>query len=141
MSCAVASSRMVIQSHTGNDIPEAQLRTQSQALPNPPGGYHPINGTPHDATTALLRANGVPNASPIRPQTVGDLQANTATGAPAIAVINVPGGTHAVVVDGVTTNPDGSRTVHSRDPGTGTHNSQSEQAFNNSYTGWAHSTN
>jgi uncharacterized Zn-binding protein involved in type VI secretion len=144
MSCGPASVRMVIASETGQNIPEADLRQQSQDYP---GSFDPINGTNMSNLTQLLRANGVSNASdPQSGQTVDDLQRATADGHPAIAHHNNPGGGgHFVVVDGVRTNPDGSRTVLVRDPGPpnrGTRREMSEADFNNrGFSGWTITTN
>lgn len=137
MSCGIASSRMVIATVTGNNIPESDLRTQSQ---NYPGAYDPVNGTRMDNITSLLRANGVSNASdPKSGQTVGDLATATANGDPAVAHFNNPA--HFVVVDGVRTNPDGSRTLQVRDPARSESTEMSESDFNNRFSGWTVTTN
>lgn len=144
MSCGIASSRMVIATCLGKDVPEGDLRTQSQ---NYPGAYDPANGTGMGNLTELLRANGVANASePKSGQTVTDLQNATAGGDPAIIHYNNPGGGgHFVVVDGVRTNPDGSRTVLVRDPwppDQGVQQEMSEADFNNrGFSGWVVTTN
>lgn len=137
MSCGMAASRMVIATQTGNNVPESDLQTQSQ---NYPGAYDPVNGTNMGNLTPLLRANGVDNASePQSGQTVGDLATATANGDPAIAHFNNPG--HFVVVDGVRTNPDGSRTLQVRNPGDTEASEVSEADFNNRFSGWTITTN
>ncbi len=113
-SCAVASTRMVIQTKTGKDIPEADLRAQSAQIP---GGYTPGQGTEPWATRQLLSDNGVP-ASHIQYQGVEDLEMQTRGGNPALVSIRPPGQAtrHMVVVDGVSTDSSGNKTVHIRDP-------------------------
>jgi len=126
---------MVINDHTGQDPGEAALRQQSSGMPN---GYDPVNGTRMDNLEAVLHANGVPSATLRHSQSVGDLQAATACGNPAIVHVNNPDGSgHFMVCDGVTSNPDGSRAVRVRDPG-GAQTTMSEQQFNDrGYSGWA----
>lgn len=144
MSCGQASSRMVIATMTGQDVPESQLRNESQNYPN---SYDPVNGTGMGNLTPVLRDHGVNASEPQSGQTVDDLQAATANGHPAIAHIAYPGGGgHFVVIDGVRTNPDGTRTVIMRDPapqGQGTQREMSESDFtgggypgNGSFSGW-----
>ncbi len=133
MSCGMAATRMVIFTQTGWDVSEAALRQESQRYP---GAYDPVNGTRMDNLVRLLRANGV-NASDYRGgQTLDNLAQDTARGDPAIAHFNNPG--HFVVVDGVRTNADGSRTVLVRDPwpqGTGAQREMSEADFNSRFSG------
>jgi len=139
-SCVVASSRMIAETQTGRNIPESDLRTQSTAMG--PGGYDPAGGTDMTLGDDLLRQNGVSNASEFGPLTVDELGAATANGDPAMvrlqhqdAAANPTGG-HAIVVDGVTTNPDGSRMITVRDPGgAGTSQTMSEDQFLNDYYG------
>jgi hypothetical protein len=139
MSCAIASSRMVIDTQTGRDVGEAALRDQSSAMSQ---GYDPQNGTYMTSVDDLLRNNGVSGAAEPRALTVDDLATHTANGDPALVQINhydnagnVTGG-HAIVVDGVTTNPDGTRNILVRDPGpqnVGTVRSIPESDFMNNY--------
>jgi hypothetical protein len=89
-----------------------------------------------DNLTPLLQAHGVQASDYQSGQTVSDLQTATASGDPAIAHFNNPA--HFVVVDGVRTNPGGSRTVTVRDPapvGTGTQREMSESDFNSRFSG------
>jgi len=143
MSCGIASVRMVLASE-GINIPEATLRAQSQ---NFPGAYNPAEGTSMGNLSNLLRANGVSNASgPKSGQTVDTIRTATANGNPAIVHFNNPdGGGHFVVVDGVRTNSDGSRTMMVRDPwppNQGTRTEMSETDFNNrGFSGWVITTN
>ncbi len=135
-SCAMASSRMVIDSQTGIDPGEATLRNQSSQMPN---GYNPQSGTVNTTVDDLLRQNGVPNAAEPRPLSVDDLATHTANGDPAIVSLNhydANGdrvGGHAIVVDGVTTNPDGTRNILIRDPASGQMSMPEDQFMNNYY--------
>ncbi len=145
MSCGIASTRMVVQSLTGRDVPESTLRTQSQSYP---GAYTDANGTRMDNLTSLLQANGVANASqPRSGQSYDDLQRATAGGNPAIIHFNNPGGGgHFMVLDGVRTNPDGTRTFIIRDPwcggGPGGRREMSEADMaSRGFSGWAITTN
>jgi hypothetical protein len=129
---------MVIQTRTGNDPGEAPLRAATQGQP---GGYDPVNGTRMDQVANTLTANGVPSATMRNNQSVTDLQNATASGDPTIVHVNNPAG-HFMVVDGVTSNPDGSRTINGRDPATGSNFSVPEQDLvNRGYNGWAITTN
>ena len=130
MSCGMGTSRMVIATVTGRTIPEVVLRSQSQAFP---GSYSLANGTQMSNMSELLRLNGVKNASDPKTQTIDDLQKATAGGDPAIVHFNNPGGGgHFMVVDGVTTNADGTKTLQVRDPwppGSGTSSNMSDKQF------------
>ncbi len=140
MSCGMGSSRMVIDTMTGRDIPEGDLQTQSSAMG--PHGYDPVNGTYLDTMDDLLRQNGVSGAAEPRNLDVDGLADHTKNGEPAIVQVdhydangNRTGG-HFVVVDSVTTNPDGSRTLNIRDPwppGQGTSRQVPEDQFLNNY--------
>ncbi|MFO0619122.1 MAG: type VI secretion system tip protein TssI/VgrG [Polyangiaceae bacterium] len=113
MSCVIASAQMMIHTDTGQDLDEAGLRAESSAMP---GGYDPINGTYFSSVEALLDAHGV-DAHAFGPTSLDDLARATADGSPAmLAIVNGDGSGHAVVCDGYTTNPDGTRTFHIRDP-------------------------
>lgn len=71
-------------------------------------------GTTMDRLAALLRRNGV-NATWRGRYSIDDVARATAGGNPLLAAVRVPGGGHAVVVDGVTTRM-GQRVVAVRDP-------------------------
>jgi predicted double-glycine peptidase len=114
MSCGQASARQVIRAKTGENVPEGDLRLQSQDYP---GGYNQDQGTRMDAITKQLRENGVPEASEPKHGTVDDLAQATRDGDPAIAHFKEPG--HFVTVERVQTNPDGTRSVVVADPARG----------------------
>lgn len=113
MSCVVAAGQMIIHTNTGQDLPESGLRDESSSMD---GGYDPVNGTRFSTLEELLENHGV-DASSFGPVSLDELAAATDAGSPAmLAITNGDGSGHAVVVDGYTTNPDGSRTFHVRDP-------------------------
>jgi uncharacterized Zn-binding protein involved in type VI secretion len=114
MSCAQASTSMIIRDMTGNNVSEATLRTESAARGHPPG-YHPVNGTMDGDIPTMLNDHGVANNGLSSNPTVADIQNATAGGNPVMLGINNPG--HWVVCDGVRTNPDGTQTLLLRDPG------------------------
>jgi hypothetical protein len=131
MSCGIASVRMVIASVTNKNVPESDLRAQSQQYP---GGYNLTNGTSMGNMTEVLRAQGVANATtPQSGQTVSDIARHTASGDPAIIhFANPGGGGHFVVVDSVRTDANGDKTLVIRDPwppGQGTRTEMSETDF------------
>ena len=148
MSCGMAASRMVVHSETGTDPGEAAMRTESQ---NHGGAYDPVNGTQMDNLTNVMQSQGVNASNPTPNQTIDNLATATAGGNPAVVhVEHSNGGGHFVVVDGVTTHADGSRTVEVRDPGGGVARSVPESDMNNDFygngsgtqfTGWAITTN
>jgi hypothetical protein len=105
-----------------------------------------------DTVPELLRENGVHDASDVKPQTVDQLGDATQNGDPAIASVKRVAGKdkqtgqpitegHAVTVEKVVTNPDGSRSVVYSDPATGTRQSVPESDFNKEYNGYAITTN
>lgn len=149
MSCGMATSRMVIATVMGITVPETALQQESQAFP---GAYDPANGTDMSNLTDLLKLNGVKDASDPKQMSIDDLQKATAGGHPAIVHFNNPGGGgHFMVVDGVTTNKDGSKSLDVRDPwppadadgkGGGNSSEMSDKQFNDrGYSGWAVTTN
>lgn len=113
-SCAIASIRMMVATVTGRNVPESHLRMRSQVYPGAftAGGTFPNNLPP------LMRDYGLHTPRYYDHQSIDDLQRATANGYPAIAIVQAPNApvAHAIVVDGVLTNPDGSRTVFGRDP-------------------------
>lgn len=114
MSCAIASTRMIIASAAKKKMSEKELREQSQKYP---GKYDPINGTQMENTVELLKNNGVPDAKLVKLTTMNELSAATSCGNPTmLSFINPGGGGHAMVLDGVRTNPDGTKTAIIRDP-------------------------
>jgi uncharacterized Zn-binding protein involved in type VI secretion len=138
MSCGPASVRMTIATVTGEVIPESTLRNETN--------YTLANGTNMSDLETALHNHGVPNARMQSGVSVADLQAATAGNHPAIIHYNNPGGGgHFAVVDRVTTNPDGTRTLSVRDPwppGGGTRRQMSEADFNaRGFSGWAITTN
>lgn len=138
MSCGPASVRMTVATVTGEVIAESTLRTETN--------YTLANGTNMADLETALHNHGVPNAQMQSGVTVDDLQAATAGNHPAIVHYNnAGGGGHFAVVDRVTTNPDGTRTLSVRDPwppGGGTRRQMSESDFNaRGFSGWAITTN
>src|SRR5260370_9855275 len=110
----MATTRMILGSVQGINVPENAFQNESQAFP---GSYNPVNGTDMSNLTDLLHLNGVKNASDPKQLSIDDLQKATAGGHPAIVHFNNPGGGgHFMVVDGVTTNKYGSKTVYVRHP-------------------------
>lgn len=101
----MATSRMVIASKTGMNVPEATLRTQSTAM----GGYDPMRGTKMPKVAELLQENGVP-ASYERT----NFESLASRASPSNPVITEMKG-HVVVVNGVHNTPAG-RLVSMRDP-------------------------
>jgi uncharacterized Zn-binding protein involved in type VI secretion len=149
MSCGMATTRMVIATVQGITVPEDALQNESQGFE---GAYDPVNGTQMSNLTDLLHLNGVKNASDPKQQSIDDLQKATAGGHPAIVHFNNPGGGgHFMVVDGVTTNRDGSQSLDVRDPwppagadgkGGGNDTEMSDKEFKDrGYSGWAVTTN
>lgn len=134
-SCVIASSRMIAETQTGRNIPESDLRAQSTAMG--PGGYDPAGGTDMTLGDDLLRENGVSGASEFGPLSIDDLDAATANGDPAMVRLqHAGGGGHAVVVDGVSTAPDGTRMITIRDPGgSGSSQTMPVTQFQNDYYG------
>jgi len=127
MSCGVATSRMVIASKTGMNVPESTLRAQSTAM----GGYDPMRGTKMPKVVELLQENGVP-ASYER-ASVDALAARASPSSPAIAEMKG----HVVVVDGVHNTPSG-RLVSVRDPNPRMGPGQMREAdFNQNFEGSA----
>jgi uncharacterized Zn-binding protein involved in type VI secretion len=120
-SCLCACVRMLIHSLTGKDVAEVGLREKSEKYP---GGFqHGVGAKLLNGLEVLKWDYNIDNAY-VRGGNLNDLQQATANGHPAIIhtkprnaegkVVN-----HAVVVDKVHTNPDGSKTVEGRDPGSG----------------------
>ncbi len=112
MSCVLASSRMIIQQTTGHDPGEAALRDSAQTA----GWYDPVQGSNPWRIPELLRDHGV-EAVARNALTLEDIAAATADGDPVMVGLKNPG--HRIVVDGVRTDPDGTRRVLVRDPGYG----------------------
>ncbi len=111
MSCVLASSRMIIEQMTGKDPGEAALRNEASAA----GWYDEVNGSDPWQIPSLLTAHGVKDAKAQKDMSLDDIAAATSGGKPAMVGLKNPG--HRIVVDGVKTNPDGSKTVLVRDPG------------------------
>lgn len=111
MSCVLASSRMIIQQRTGADPGEAVLRDEASE----DGWYDAVNGSDPWQIPTLLENYGVDGARAENGLTVDDLDQATSGGQPAMVGLKNPG--HRIIVDGVQTNDDGSRTILVRDPG------------------------
>ena len=111
MSCVLASSRMMIQQMTGEDPGEETLREEAEDA----GWYDSVNGSDPWKIPGLLKDHGVKGARAENNLTLDDIDAATSGGQPAMVGLKNPG--HRIVVDGVRTNDDGTRTVLVRDPG------------------------
>src|SRR5260370_34740060 len=110
----MATTRMTSATVQGTNVLQPAAQKESQAFRR---RYDPVNGTDMSHLTDLLRLNGVKNASEPKDLSIDELQKATAGGHPAIVHFNNPGGGgHFMVVDGVTTNKDGSKTIDVRDP-------------------------
>jgi len=110
MSCVLASSRMIIKQLTGKDPGEKTLRDEAQKA----GWYDPKNGSNPWQIPSLLANHGVTGARAQKNMSLDDLATATSTGKPVMVGLRNPG--HRIVVDGVKTNADGSKTVLIRDP-------------------------
>jgi type VI secretion system secreted protein VgrG len=112
MSCGQAASRMVIFSRTHKDVPEGTLRDESEKRKN---GYDPFNGTSTLDVPSMLGDHGVkPAGTWKRGATVDDMEGAMKKGKPAMVLLRDPG--HFVVLDGVETKKDGTKTLLIRDP-------------------------
>jgi uncharacterized Zn-binding protein involved in type VI secretion len=135
-SCAIACARMVIASLLGRNIDEMKLREVSQDFP---GAYRRGVGTNSaENLPGLLGRYGIPAEA--RSGGLADLGEATSRGRPAIASVKTfdengnEKGAHAVVVDRVYTDPDGTSMVQGRDPATG-------EAFQNTDEEWQRRSN
>jgi uncharacterized Zn-binding protein involved in type VI secretion len=109
MSCAEASSRMVIQSQTGVNVAERTLRDESHARCR----YDEFNGTNSRDVNVLLSDHGVaPGVWQLA--SLAQISSATSTGNPAVLWLHTPA--HFVVVDGVSHRDDGDY-LQLRDPG------------------------
>ena len=112
MSCGQAASRMVIFSRTHENVPEDTLRDESEKRKN---GYDAFNGTSTLDVPHMLGDHGVKGAGKWkRGATVGDMDSALKQGKPAMILLRDPG--HFVVLDGIETKKDGTRTLLIRDP-------------------------
>jgi hypothetical protein len=137
-SCVQAASRQVIRAKTGENVPEGDLRLESQ---NHPGSYDPAAGTQPENIAPVLRENGVNDASFKQNQNLDHLADATRNGDPAVVGLrNDDGSGHAVTVERVTTRPDGTREVTVADPAQG-RVVMPEDEFNRRHCGWAVTTN
>lgn len=113
MSCAQATTSMLIGELTGTPVSEEQLRKESAARGAPPG-FDPINGTSDSDIPTMLNDHGVSNNGVKYNAGMADIEAGLAANKPVQLGLVNPG--HWVIVDGVRTNPDGSKTLLVRDP-------------------------
>jgi hypothetical protein len=112
MSCGQAASRMVIYSRTDKDVPEATLRDESHQRKM---GYDEFNGTYTPDVPVMLQDHGVKHAGTWkRGATVDDMESAVKQGTPAMVLLRDPG--HFVVLDGVETKKDGTKSLLIRDP-------------------------
>lgn len=117
-SCAIASTRIANQRLTGNDVPEVNLRNQSQGQPN---GYrqNPANfGTSWDGQVNL--ANAQPNLNAHNANlTLPEMQRQIENGNEVTIGYRLPdppGGGHRVVAHNVQVNEDGIGLIEIDDP-------------------------
>jgi hypothetical protein len=126
MSCVIACVRMIIAQFTSRQLSESGLIAQLRRMYVYRVDQNwQVNGTDLDRGVKLLKANGVPQAR-LQNGSFDQLKASVAANGPVIAfVVSIrndlgdPNGNHAVVVDRIQDNPDGSTTVFGRDPGDG----------------------
>ena len=115
-SCTIASTRMANQRLTGTDVPEANLRAQSQGQP---GGYqqNPANfGTSTQGHVNL--ANAQPNLNARNQNlTLPQMQQQIENGNEVTVSYQLPGGGgHRVVVNNVQAQPEGPALIQIHDP-------------------------
>ena len=114
MSCGQAASRMVIYSRTDKDVAESTLRTESHKRQGA-GGYDELNGTSITDVPKMLGDHGVKHAGKWKRQaTIEDMEGAVKKGPPAMVLLRDPG--HFVVLDGIETKKDGTKTLLIRDP-------------------------
>ena len=112
MSCGQAASRMVIFSRTSKDVPESTLRTESAKRKM---GYDEFNGTYTPDVPIMLGDHGVKHAGTWQKgASVGDMEGALKQGKPAMVLLRDPG--HFVVLDGIETKKDGTKSLLIRDP-------------------------
>jgi type VI secretion system secreted protein VgrG len=112
MSCGQAASRMVIFSRTHKDVPEGTLRDESEKRAN---GYDAFNGTSTLDVPNMLGDHGVKGQETWkRGATVSDMDGALKQGKPAMVLLRDPG--HFVVLDGIETKKDGTKSLLIRDP-------------------------
>jgi len=112
MSCGQAASRMVIYSRTDKDVPEATLREESSKRKF---GYDELNGTYTADVPSMLGDHGVKHAGKWKtPASIDDMEGAVKKGTPAMVLLRDPG--HFVVLDGIETKKDGTKTLLIRDP-------------------------
>jgi uncharacterized Zn-binding protein involved in type VI secretion len=114
MSCAQATTSMIIRDRTGTEVSEETLRNESAARGHPPG-YDPVNGTNDGDVVTMLNDHGVANNGLQYNPSVEDIRNATSGGRSAMIGLGNPG--HWVIADGVRDNRDGSQSVLLRDPG------------------------
>jgi hypothetical protein len=102
---------MIIQQMTGSDPGEVALRAEAAKA----GWFDPINGSDPWQIPSLLKDHSVVGAEAKNGMSLDDIETATATGKPVMVGLKNPG--HRILVDGVRTNSDGSKTVLVRDPG------------------------
>ncbi|MEO5726730.1 MAG: type VI secretion system tip protein TssI/VgrG, partial [Byssovorax sp.] len=113
MSCGQAASRMVIYSRTNHDVAEATLRDESQK--HGTFGYDEFNGTYTPDIPVMLGEHGVQPAGEWKtPATIDEMEGAVKQGTPAMVLLRDPG--HFVVLDGIETKKDGTKSLLIRDP-------------------------
>ena len=113
MSCAQATTSMIISDLGGRSVSEEDLRKESAARGSPPG-YNAVNGTMDADIPTMLNDHGVPNSGVKYNAKPADIEAGLSGGKPVQLGLVNPG--HWVIVDGVRTRPDGSKVWLVRDP-------------------------
>jgi hypothetical protein len=112
MSCGQAASRMVIFSRTDKDVPESTLRDESSKRKM---GYDAFNGTYTPDVPVMLEDHGVKHPGAWKSgATEADMEGALEKGKPAMVLLRDPG--HFVVLDGIETKKDGTKSLLIRDP-------------------------
>jgi uncharacterized Zn-binding protein involved in type VI secretion len=132
-SCVVASTRNMILAKTGVDVPESVLRDRLKVMMGNPNHDFEAKGINPAFASQLLAEYGIKNTT--KPaQTSADLETETSASGPVLIGFKNPG--HRVMLDGVRTNPDGSKTYLVRDPDPaygGARREMSQAEFDNKY--------
>ena len=112
-SCVVASSRNMIYTLTGKNIPEETLQSEMKDIIGDPDHDFETTGINPAYAEALLQQNGVETQSQyhVGSDQLPDLVKD---GNPALIGFKDPG--HRVMLDSVSTGKDGNRTYHVIDP-------------------------
>ncbi len=132
-SCVVASTRNMILAKTGVDVPESVLRDRLKVIMGDPTHDFEAKGINPAFASRLLAEYGIKNTT--KPGlSSADLETETNASGPVLIGFKNPG--HRVMLDGVRTNPDGTKTYLVRDPDPafgGTRREMSQADFDNKH--------